>query len=82
MRSQGTWNILILELKGSSDVIIILEWCYNHFYTNRCSQCSENNLFPQPEKRDGEAVARGKQIILSDLGLIMLRVSDYKKPSS
>jgi hypothetical protein len=45
---------IFLQLKCFLDVTIVFDSNYKHFYTNMCTQSSENQLFPLPEKEDGE----------------------------
>jgi hypothetical protein len=50
--NQGTWNRFFLQLKCFLDVTIFFDNHYKLFYTNMCTQSSENHLFPLPEKED------------------------------
>jgi hypothetical protein len=45
---------ILLQLKCFLDVTIVFDCNCKHFYTNICTQSSENQLFPLPEKEDSE----------------------------
>jgi hypothetical protein len=47
---------IFLLLKCSLDVTIFFDNKYKLFYTNMCTQSSENHLFPLPEKKDREII--------------------------
>ncbi len=62
--NQGTWNRFILQLKCFLDLTIVFDSDYKHFYTNMCSQSSESQFFPLPEKEDSEQQSEGIELVL------------------
>ncbi len=63
IRKQGTWNRFVLQLKCSKDVAIPFDSYFNHFYSDLCTQSPENQLFPLPEKEDGEQHPEGNELL-------------------
>ena len=61
--NQGTWNRFILQLKCFLDLTIVFDSNYKHFYTNMCTQSSENQFFPLPEKEDSEQQPEGIELV-------------------
>jgi hypothetical protein len=61
--NQGTWNRFFLQLKCFLDVTIVFDSDYKHFYTNMCSQSSESQFFPLPEKEDSEQQPEGIELV-------------------
>ncbi len=64
---------IFLQLKCFLDVTILFDNNYKHFY-NMCTQSSENQLFPLPEKEDSEQQQEGIEIGSG----IVLMVPAYK----
>ncbi len=50
----GNMEWIFLQLKCFPDLTIVFDSDYKHFYTNMCSQSSESQFFPLPEKEDSE----------------------------
>ncbi len=59
----GNMEPIFLQLKCSKDVAIPFDSYFNHFYTDLCTQSPENQLFPLPEKKDGEQHPEGNELL-------------------